>query len=105
MNNPIWLLVVNIMKLHASLAQLVQSISFTPRGSEVRILQDALSAPKGRMTWPEIYSCKLDAESRAADLRDRLYARVVELVDTLDLGSSAEGFEGSSPSLSTKCSL
>ena len=25
----------------ASLAQLVQSISFTPRGSEVRILQDA----------------------------------------------------------------
>jgi hypothetical protein len=62
------------------------------------------------MTWPEIYSCKLDAESRAADLRDRLYARVVELVDTLDLGSSAERFEGSSPSLGTlfiinECSL
>ena len=53
------------------------------------------------MTWPEIYSCKLDAESRAADLRDRLYAQLVELVDTLDLGSSAERFESSSLSLGT----
>ena len=51
------------VKLHAPLAQLVQSISFTPRGSEVRILQGALSAPKGRMTWSEIYSCKLDTLS------------------------------------------
>lgn len=57
------------------------------------------------MSWSEIYSSKLDTLSRAADLRDRLYARVVELVDTLDLGSSAERFEGSSPSLSTICSI
>ena len=41
------------------------------------------------MSWPEIYSRKLDAESRAADLRDRLYARVVELVDTAVLETVA----------------
>lgn len=62
------------------------------------------------MSWPEIYSCKLDAESRAAHLRDGLYARVVELVDTAVLETVAERLESSSLSLGTlfiinECSL
>ena len=69
MGNPIWLSDVNNMERHAPLAQLVQSISFTPIGSEVRILQGAhpmCDTELGRYIWGyRIVAIAVDCKSIA----------------------------------------
>ena len=45
-----------------------------------------------------------DAAEKAFGKDNRINAEVVKLVNTLDLGSSSERCEGSSPSFCTKCS-
>jgi hypothetical protein len=76
----------------ALLAQLVRASVLHTEGRRFESYREH-SPHKVWRNWPEIYSCKLDAESRAAHLRDGLYGGCSSIGRALVCGTKGSGIE------------